>query len=92
MNISEVKTAVGLADGEIARYEKSDAAFVVHIKAWNESFIRITFKDVLLILDSIAGNISGLYLHKGKTDLMKKAFACACDKCPIAYPYKHYVF
>jgi len=92
MNISETQTAVGLADGKIVRYEKSDSTLVVHIKAWNESSMRIAFKDVLLILDSMAGDISGLYSHNDETDLMRKALAYAYDDCPKGHLYKHHVF
>jgi hypothetical protein len=92
MNLSEIHTKIGLADAKIINYERLETTFIVHVKAWNEANVRISFSDVQLVCDLMSREISGFYVHNAKTELIEKAQRYAYDQPPQEYPYKHYVF
>ncbi|HVY69820.1 MAG TPA: hypothetical protein VHH73_07815, partial [Verrucomicrobiae bacterium] len=73
MSLREIHADVGFADGEIISCERVGSDVVVKIRAWNSRILRIQFKDSLLVLDLMGGDISGLYVHGEETELIKKA-------------------
>lgn len=92
MSMSKIQTIVGFADGEILGCERTGSTVVVQVKTWNAKFLRVSFKDVQVSVDFMAGDISGFYCYNEESELMRKALNYAYEKFPIQHAYKHFVF
>lgn len=63
----------GFADAEIMSYQKVDDSLEVRIQAWNQKQVEIKFRGVVRVLDSDAGDISGLYEVLGGSQFLADA-------------------
>jgi hypothetical protein len=88
----EVEVGIGLADAEIVSYSRDNSDVTVIVEAWNLSTVKITFNDVIGLLDVGIGDITALCQETEATALMSTAIDRMYEKVPEVTPYRCYQF
>lgn len=81
-----------MADAEIISYSRDNSDVTVIVEAWNLSTVKITFNDVIGVLDVGIGDITTLCQETQATALMSSAIGRMYEKVPVVTPYRCYQF
>lgn len=92
MKHQAINSPIGFADAEIISYQKLDDSLEVHIQAWNQKQLEIKFRSVVRVLDSDAGDISGLYEILGGSQFLADAVNRVYLTPTSMTPLHHYQF
>jgi uncharacterized protein with LGFP repeats len=91
--VHELETPIGFADSEFEGYTRSGANVVVEVRAWNERIVIVSFRDVLVLRDCLAGSFSrAVRDFPGSTNTLNEALARNFDSVPSSHPYRVYSF
>ena len=87
-----IPSLIGFADGEIESYSRLSMALTVLVKAWNESYMHVLFRDVIQVRDCGLGELPDFCVETVETDFLKSALRANYKVIPSSHPYKEFLF
>jgi len=88
----QVDSLIGFADSALESYERVNDTVTVRVAAWNGKRLVITFRDVLALRDSLAGDLSNLVSgNESSTGFLNEALQSNFEVIP-ASNYEVYSF
>ena len=88
----KISSLIGFSDGEIESYSRLSTSLTVLVKAWDESYIHVFFRDVIQVLDCGLGELSDFSVETAETDFLKSALQVNYEVIPSSHPYKEFLF
>ena len=88
----EINYKIGFSDGEITSYSRDQNNLVVKVKTWNDTYLIITFLDVVGIIDYGIGDISNFVEETEETSFLKIILNRVYELIPEAPPYRLFQF
>jgi len=87
-----VEYEIGFADAEILEYRKESNELTVFVQAWNETVLRVSFFDVVGLMDLGVGDIADLVIENSGSAFLNNVIQQVYENIPSVHPYTLYQF
>ena len=86
-----LKYKIGFADSEILFYKSNNFSLFFYLKAWNETILKIEFKEYIYFLDTVCIDVSDIF-ENDSSNTLKTALDREFNEIPEDHGFKLYQF